>query len=306
MNRTNTTYNNYSYSGNTCAGAYRYGFNGKENDAETGTQDYGMRIYNPSLGKFLSVDPLSRQYAMLTPYQFASNCPIWLVDIDGLEGGILTLPRFMPRLTIPRITLPELPMPPSLPMPPIIAPIPNAPAIPRVETLPIAPQVPVKPIEMTTGDIDWSTPPNGPEDLSDDWDEVTHPDNKGGGREFQNKNSGEKIRFDKGRPGEPGWEGKDHWHRHNPLWDKPDGKKGYYLDRFGNPVNKGAGPSHIPAGGNIYIGPQIDVWPGSDIQWQDYYDKMEDYNDKMEDYKQEKKEYDQEMKEYYENCDCLA
>lgn len=68
--------------------AYRYGFNGKESDTEissTTTYDYGFRIYNPALGKFLSVDPLSYSYAMLTPYQFASNSPINSIDRDGLE-----------------------------------------------------------------------------------------------------------------------------------------------------------------------------------------------------------------------------
>lgn len=39
-------------------GIYRYGFNGKENDNEVkgegNQQDYGMRIYDPRLGKFLS------------------------------------------------------------------------------------------------------------------------------------------------------------------------------------------------------------------------------------------------------------
>ena len=64
---------------------YRYGFNGKENDAESGTQDYGMRIYNPALGKFLSVDPITAQYPELTPYQFASNRPIDGIDLDGKE-----------------------------------------------------------------------------------------------------------------------------------------------------------------------------------------------------------------------------
>lgn len=64
---------------------YRYTFNGKETDNESGTQDYGMRIYNPALAKFLSVDPLSREYPMLSPYQFASNCPISGVDLDGQE-----------------------------------------------------------------------------------------------------------------------------------------------------------------------------------------------------------------------------
>ncbi|WPQ60685.1 polymorphic toxin-type HINT domain-containing protein [Chitinophaga sancti] len=65
--------------------SYRYGFNGKENDIEFGLQDYGMRIYNPSLGKFLSVDPLSPKYPELTPYQFASNRPIEGIDQDGME-----------------------------------------------------------------------------------------------------------------------------------------------------------------------------------------------------------------------------
>ena len=64
-------------------------FNGKEFDPEVagnGNQyDYGFRIYNPRIGRFLSVDPLTRSYPMLTPYQFASNTPIQAIDLDGLE-----------------------------------------------------------------------------------------------------------------------------------------------------------------------------------------------------------------------------
>jgi RHS repeat-associated protein len=66
-------------------GNYRYGFNGKENDAETGWQDYGMRMYNPRLSRFFTVDPIAAQYPELTPYQFASNRPIDGIDLDGLE-----------------------------------------------------------------------------------------------------------------------------------------------------------------------------------------------------------------------------
>ena len=44
-----------------------------------------MRVYDPRIGKFLSVDPLSPKYPELTPYQFASNRPIEGVDLDGLE-----------------------------------------------------------------------------------------------------------------------------------------------------------------------------------------------------------------------------
>jgi len=44
------------------ANNYRYGFNGKENDNEVKgvgeQQDYGMWIYNPRVGRFLSTDPI--------------------------------------------------------------------------------------------------------------------------------------------------------------------------------------------------------------------------------------------------------
>ncbi|WP_421939095.1 RHS repeat domain-containing protein [Pedobacter sp.] len=80
---------------NTGALAYRYGFNGKENDndvkGEGNQQDYGMRIYDPRVGKFLSVDPITKEYPELTPYQFASNTPIQAIDLDGLEQRHYTI-----------------------------------------------------------------------------------------------------------------------------------------------------------------------------------------------------------------------
>jgi RHS repeat-associated protein len=74
---------------------HKFGFNGKLNDPEAigtadGLQDYGFRIYNAGLGKFLSVDPLTGEYPELTPYQFASLNPIWMIDLDGLEGTVGT------------------------------------------------------------------------------------------------------------------------------------------------------------------------------------------------------------------------
>ena len=70
---------------------YRYGFNGKEKDedgelGELTHYDYGFRIYNPGIGRFLSVDPIAPDYPELSPYQFASNTPIQAIDIDGLES----------------------------------------------------------------------------------------------------------------------------------------------------------------------------------------------------------------------------
>jgi RHS repeat-associated protein len=64
---------------------YRFGFNGKEDDDEWSKQDYGFRIYDGRIGRFLSVDPLLREYPELTLYQFASNIPICGIDLDGLE-----------------------------------------------------------------------------------------------------------------------------------------------------------------------------------------------------------------------------
>ncbi|NLR81200.1 RHS repeat-associated core domain-containing protein [Chitinophaga eiseniae] len=71
------------------SGGYRWGFNGKENDNEVkgegNQQDYGMRVYDPRIGKFLSVDPLTRSFPYYSPYQFAGNKPIWATDLDGAE-----------------------------------------------------------------------------------------------------------------------------------------------------------------------------------------------------------------------------
>jgi RHS repeat-associated protein len=68
---------------------YRFGFNGKENDGESETQDYGMRINDCRLGRFLSVDPLAKEYAFYSTYHFAGNTPIAAIDLDGLEEFIV-------------------------------------------------------------------------------------------------------------------------------------------------------------------------------------------------------------------------
>ena len=73
---------------NACS-SYLFGFNGKENDNEVkgsgNQQDYGLRIYDTRLGRFLSVDPLAKDYPWYTPYQFAGNKPIQFIDLDGAE-----------------------------------------------------------------------------------------------------------------------------------------------------------------------------------------------------------------------------
>jgi RHS repeat-associated protein len=77
--------------------AYAYKFNGKRDDSEWNGNDgamydYGMRIYDPRIARFLSVDPLTAEYPWYTPYQFAGNKPIAFIDLDGLEETPLHLP----------------------------------------------------------------------------------------------------------------------------------------------------------------------------------------------------------------------
>ncbi|MCC5943660.1 MAG: hypothetical protein JJT94_01895, partial [Bernardetiaceae bacterium] len=65
---------------------YRFGFNGKEDDNDVGDiQDYGFRIYNKAIARFLSVDPLAPDYPWNSTYCFAENSPVAFIDLEGLE-----------------------------------------------------------------------------------------------------------------------------------------------------------------------------------------------------------------------------
>jgi RHS repeat-associated protein len=73
---------------NSCAGEYRYGFNGKEKDNEvkgTGNSlDFGARIQDSRLGgRWLSLDPLMAKYPGMSAYNFCSNNPIYYIEVDG-------------------------------------------------------------------------------------------------------------------------------------------------------------------------------------------------------------------------------
>ncbi len=67
--------------------SYRFQFNGKELDNETygegNAYDYGARIYNPRLGRFLSIDPEAKVYPAWSTYAFVRNNPILRVDPTG-------------------------------------------------------------------------------------------------------------------------------------------------------------------------------------------------------------------------------
>ena len=76
------------YSSEKVYRSYLYGFNGMEKDDEikssTGTSyDFGLRMYDPRLGKFFSPDPFERKFSDMSPYLFAGNSPIKFIDYNG-------------------------------------------------------------------------------------------------------------------------------------------------------------------------------------------------------------------------------
>jgi RHS repeat-associated protein len=70
--------------------SYRYGFNGKENDNEVKGQgnqvDFGDRIYDSRLGRWLSIDKHAFKYPAFSPYSSFDNNPIYKIDIKGNDG----------------------------------------------------------------------------------------------------------------------------------------------------------------------------------------------------------------------------
>jgi len=68
-------------------GKYRYGFNGMERDDEVkgsgNSLDFGARIFDPRLGRWLSTDPLEEKFPNLSPYNSFGNDPLLFIDTDG-------------------------------------------------------------------------------------------------------------------------------------------------------------------------------------------------------------------------------
>ncbi|MFM9987960.1 RHS repeat-associated core domain-containing protein, partial [Flavobacterium sp.] len=68
----------------------RYGFQGQEKDdelkGEGNSLNYTFRMHDSRVGRFFTIDPLTKKYPMLSPYHFGGNNPISLIELEGLEG----------------------------------------------------------------------------------------------------------------------------------------------------------------------------------------------------------------------------
>jgi RHS repeat-associated protein len=71
---------------------YKYGFNDMLKDDElkgnSNSYDFGARIYDPRLGRWLSRDPHESKYPAVSGYNFSLNSPLLFKDPDGKDAII--------------------------------------------------------------------------------------------------------------------------------------------------------------------------------------------------------------------------
>ena len=70
----------------------RWRFNAKEEQdsiARLPYLDYGARLYDPVIGRWLQQDPMATKFPFLSPYNFCGDNPVNFVDPDGKERRIV-------------------------------------------------------------------------------------------------------------------------------------------------------------------------------------------------------------------------
>ena len=87
-------------------GVQPYKYNGKELDRKNGIDwyDYGARHYDPAIGRWHVVDPMSKKYYSWSPYTYCKNNPVLRIDLDGKDDYIVSETGRLTRLNVPTET----------------------------------------------------------------------------------------------------------------------------------------------------------------------------------------------------------
>lgn len=76
-----------SLTSGTGAVPYRYAYQGSEMDNEVkgdgNSYDFGARMLDPRIGRWLTIDPVSGKYPSIAPYVFCINAPVRFIDPNG-------------------------------------------------------------------------------------------------------------------------------------------------------------------------------------------------------------------------------
>ncbi len=68
---------------------YTYNFQEQEKQLDTGWSSFKWRNYDPTMGRFFNVDPLSEKYSYQSHYNFSENKVINARELEGLEAVLI-------------------------------------------------------------------------------------------------------------------------------------------------------------------------------------------------------------------------
>lgn len=203
----------------------RWLFAGKSYDKEANLVYFGHRYYSPDLHQWLSIDPA---YQTSNLYQYCFNNPLKYFDPDG---------QFV--IAIPLIWMGGAALAEVL----IDAAIVGSAAWLGHEAIKQGNKwADSRDMQRNKkGSVDPTLPKDPFKDKK--LQDISHPDARAKGHyQFKDKKTGRILEYDKGKPGEPGHKGHDHYHRPNP---NSTGKHDEYLDGCGRAVSDKSEESHL-------------------------------------------------------------